>query len=220
MLAKRVRVCLVDDQPLVREWLGGLLQAQPELALGGEAGDAPMALATMLAHPPDIALIALSLPGGAALALIRNLQARIPGTATIGLAMPDEVVLVKRALQAGARGCVLKCEAADRMVEAIRHVLRGHVYTSPELRARLLERQPARRPAAPAVPLARLSRREREVFRRLGTGQTTRAIATALGVNIKTVQAYCARINERLHLAGRANLVRQAARWMEAKRTG
>jgi len=211
-----VRVYIVDDHPLVREWLANLLRAQPDFLVSGHAADAPEGLAAMLADPPDVAIVDLSLKNSSGIELIKELANQLPGTSVIVLSMHEEVSYAERALHAGARGYVTKRESTDRIVEAIRKVLGGQIYATPDLLARLAERvigRPA--PNDPEGRVALLSDREMEVFQRLGVGQPTRRIATELGVSIKTVQAYCARIKEKLDLANGAELVREAVRWTE-----
>lgn len=208
-------IFIVDDHPLVREWLGNLLRSQPGLLLSGEAEDARSALAAMLARPPDVAIVDLSLKRSSGLDLIKDLAEQLPGTQVIVLSMHDEMFYAERALRAGARGYVVKHESTERILEAVRTVQSGRVYASPELLARLAERLVGRPRELPSGSIETLSDRELEVFRRLGSGQSTRRIADELPVSIKTVQAYCARIKEKLHLADGAELVRAAVRWVE-----
>ena len=147
------------------------------------------------------------------------MRAQLPEVAVIVLSMHEEIYYAERALRAGARGYVMKRESTGRIVDAIRRVRAGHVYASEEMLARLAERMVGGRAAAsPQGPVATLSDREIEVFRRLGQGQTTRQIATDLNVSMKTIQAYCARIKEKLGLASGAELVRDAVRWIERER--
>lgn len=216
-----IRVFIVDDHPLVREWLANLLREQPDFAVTGQAAEAPEGLAAMLSEPPDVAIVDLSLKGSSGLDLIKELSSHLPGTSVIVLSMHEEVSYAERALHAGARGYVTKRESTDRIVEAIRKVLAGQIYATPDLLSRLTERMIGR-PAAsdPEGRVSLLSDRELEVFQRLGSGQPTRRIATELGVSIKTVQAYCARIKDKLDLANSAELVREAVRWNEREHCG
>lgn len=214
-MPSRTRIFLVDDHRLVREWLAALLRHQPDLILGGEADDASTALSAMLADPPDVAIVDLSLKNSSGLDLIKDLTEHLPGTQAIVLSMHDEIYYVERALRAGARGYVTKQEATERILEAIRTVQSGRVFASPPTLALLTERMVGRTAAAPAGSVETLSDRELDVFRRLGRGQTTRQVADHLKLSIKTVQAYCARIKEKLGLASGAELVREAVRWFE-----
>ncbi len=213
MMPSAVRVFIVDDHPLVREWLATTLRQHPDLDVCGQAEDSASGLATMLADPPDVAIVDLSLKTSSGLDLIKHL----PGTQIIVLSMHEELFYAERALRAGARGYVMKRESTDHVVEAIRAVQTGRIYANPQLLARLTERLMGKGQEAPAGGVELLSDRELDVFRRLGEGQATRRIAAEMHVSIKTVQAYCARIKEKLQLASGAELVREAVRWTERK---
>jgi DNA-binding NarL/FixJ family response regulator len=214
MNARPTRVFLVDDHPLVREWLANLLRAQADFEVIGQAADADTGLRAMLEDPPDIAIIDLTLKSSSGLDLIKALSTELPTVSSIVLSMHEELSYAERALRSGARGYVTKRESTERIVEAIREVLAGRVYATPELLVRLAERMVGRTPRAD-TGTDLLSEREREVFGRLGEGLTTRQIADELEVSIKTIQAYCARIKEKLGLANGAELVREAVRWTE-----
>lgn len=210
-----IRIFIVDDHPLVREWLATSLRQQPDLEVNGQAEDAASGLAGMLADPPDVAIVDLSLKTSSGLDLIKDLTEHLPGTQVIVLSMHEEVFYVERALRAGARGYVMKRESTDRMVEAIRTVQTGRLYANPQLLARLTERMVGKAQVQAPGSVEILSDRELDVFRRLGEGQSTRRIAGELHVSIKTIQAYCARIKEKLGIANGAELVREAVRWTE-----
>lgn len=215
----RARVFIVDDHPLVREWLSGILRQQPDLQVCGQAETAAAALAAMASARPDVAIVDLSLEGGGSgLDLIKDIRSRNPDTAVIVLSMHEEGTYAERALRAGARAYIMKRESTGRIVEAIRRVRSGGLYASPEILERLAERFIGGGPAAAQSPVAALSDRELEVFRRLGEGHTTRRIAADLNLSIKTVQAYSARIKEKLRLGSGAELVREAVRWSERGR--
>lgn len=209
------RVFIVDDHPLVREWLSALLRKQPDLELCGAAEDATDGLPAMLVDPPDVAIIDLSLKNTSGIELIKELAEHLPGTQAIVLSMHEEVFYVERAVRAGARGYVTKQEATDRILEAIRSVSSGRVFMNPGMLTALTFRMAGHAPDQLAGNVEALSDRELDVFRRLGRGQTTRQIAQELAISIKTVQAYAARIKEKLQLASGAELVREAVRWVE-----
>jgi len=215
----RARIFIVDDHPLVREWLGTLLRQQPDFEVCGQAEDIASALAGIVKTRPDVAIVDLSLQSGSGLDLIKDLRAQAPEVAIIVLSMHEEIYYAERALRAGARGYIMKRESTGRIVDAIRRVRAGVVYASEEMLARLAERVVGGRAASPAGgPVAALSDRELEVFRRLGEGQTTRQIAADLKVSMKTIQAYCARIKDKLGFANGTELVRDAVRWIERER--
>lgn len=211
----QTRVFIVDDHPLVREWLGNLLRLEPDIQVVGAAGDPASALDAMGPTPPDIAVVDLSLQRGSGLDLIKDLRTRLPAVKVIVLSMHEEMTDLERAFRAGASGYVMKRESTGQIVEAIRQVRAGKIFANPavlgELTARLVGRPGGR--GADAIEL--LSDRELEVFRRLGEGKSTRDIAEALGVSLKTVQTYCARIKEKLGLDDGQELARVAFHWHE-----
>jgi DNA-binding NarL/FixJ family response regulator len=212
----RKRIFLVDDHPLVREWLTQLINQQSDLTVCGEASGAPAALAALGAARADLAIVDLSLEDSAGLDLIKSLQKLTPAVPVLVLSMHDESLYAERVFRAGARGYVNKRESAQRVVEAVRRVLDGKLYVS-ERAAEILAAQTVRGhvPGQPAVE--RLSDRELEVFEKLGEGIGTRRIAEDFSVSIKTVQAYCARIKEKLNVGSATELLREAVRWHDTK---
>ena len=211
----QTRIFLVDDHPLVREWLGQLLRGEADFEVVGQAEDPEAALAAMQAAPPDIAIVDLALRTGTGLDLIKALRAQLPKVQVIVLSMHEELTQVERALRAGAVGYVMKRESTTRIVEAIRSVRGGSVYANPEVLSRLAERMVGRRSGPAAGTVDTLSDRELEVFRRMGEGHATKRIAADLGVSMKTVQEYQARIKDKLGLADASELLRTAVRWTE-----
>ncbi|MDQ6684837.1 MAG: response regulator transcription factor [Pseudomonadota bacterium] len=208
-----IRVFLVDDHPLVRDWLKSLLQMEADVVVSGEADDAGAALAAMIADPPDIAVVDLSLRRSSGLDLIKSLRGQLPEVRVLVLSMHDEIAYVERALRAGARGYVMKGESSSQIVPAIRRIHSGSIYATPDVFSRLAERLAGKPPIDVEVTVDVLSDRELEVFRRLGDGQTTRRIAEDLHVSQKTVQTYCARIKEKIGLGDSAGLNMAAIRW-------
>jgi DNA-binding NarL/FixJ family response regulator len=217
MTPPQTRIFLVDDHPLVREWLATLLRQQPDFEVCGQAEDARQAFATMEADPPDVAIVDLSLKTSSGLDLIKELSERLPETQVIVLSMHEEIFYAERAMRAGARGYVTKRESTHRIVEAIHEVQAGRLYANAELLAKLAERIVGRNQSTQVGSVETLSDRELEVFRRLGEGQASRLIAEELHLSIKTVQAYCARIKGKLGLTNAAELAREAIRWIDQK---
>jgi DNA-binding NarL/FixJ family response regulator len=213
------KVFLVDDHPLVRDWLATLINRQPDLAVCGEAESAPEARRKIETQEPDVAVVDITLDKGSGLDLIKDLRLLCPQMAIIVLSMHDESLYAERALRAGARGYVVKKETAKKILLAIREVLEGKLYVSGQLArsiaARFIE---GKKPGGSA--LQGLSDRELEVFRMIGRGMKTREIAESLHLSMKTVQVYCARIKEKLNLADATQLLREAMRWHEAAAEG
>ena len=214
MTTRHCRVFLVDDHPLVREWLANLLRAQPDFEICGQAENAPDALTALATTPADVAIVDLSLRKSSGLDLIKDLREQFPALEVIVLSMHEELFSAERALRAGARAYVTKRESTGSIVKAIREVRAGRIYASPEMLSQLAGRLIGGNPAT----VETLSDRELEVFRRLGEGQDSRQIAEELHLSIKTVQAYCTRIREKLGLTSSALLVRDAVRWVEQTR--
>jgi DNA-binding NarL/FixJ family response regulator len=211
----KIKILLVDDHPLVREGVANLINQQPDLEVCGEAGNEPQALELIGTLQPAVAVVDISLENGSGLELIKNIKAMHPAVAMLALSMHDESLYAERALRAGARGYLMKSEAAKKVIQGIRAVLAGELFVSEKIAARLAEKFVEGRTAVSASPVEQLSDRELEVFQLLGRGLGTRQIADHLHVGFKTVQAYCARIKEKLKLANATELLRAAMHWNE-----
>jgi DNA-binding NarL/FixJ family response regulator len=209
-----IKILLVDDHPLVREGLANLIHQQPDLKVCGEAAGEPEALQLIGSVQPDVAVVDLSLESGSGLELIKSIKAMHPTVAMLALSMHEESLYAERAIRAGARGYLMKREAAKKVIQGIRAVQVGQLFVSEKIAALMAERFVDGK-AMPASPVEQLSNRELEVFQLLGRGQSTRQIADHLHVGFKTVQAYCARIKEKLGLANATELLRAAMHWHE-----
>src|SRR5215467_8489798 len=137
---ERIRVFIVDDHPIVRQGLVQMLRQEVDLTVCGEAEDSQQALQAIVELQPDLVLVDLSLKGGSGLALIRALKARQSALPVLVVSMHDESLYVERVLRAGARGYIMKQEATDTMMHAIRRVLRGEIYVSDKMITKLLGR--------------------------------------------------------------------------------
>lgn len=213
----KAKIFLVDDHPLVREWLTNLIHQQDDLAVCGEADSAQEALQAISKLKPDVAIVDISLKSGSGIELIKNLKAMQPRAAVIVLSMHDEDLYAERALRAGARGYIMKRETAKKVIAAIRHVLEGKLYLSERLTTLFAERFVEVGATTVSPSVAQLSDRELEVFQLLGQGYETRQIAESLNISMKTVQAFCARIKEKLKLGSATELLREAVRWHESE---
>jgi DNA-binding NarL/FixJ family response regulator len=218
-MPQKIKILLVDDHPLVREGLVNLIRQQSDLEISGEASNEPQALELIVSAAPDVALVDISLENGSGIELIKSIKAIYPAVKTLALSMHDESLYAERALRAGARGYIMKSEAAKKIIEGIRSVLAGQLYVSEKIAAMMAEKFVDGRTAATASPIEQLSNRELEVFQLLGRGHSTRQIADHLHVGFKTVQAYHARIKEKLKLTNATELLREAMRWHENQQT-
>jgi DNA-binding NarL/FixJ family response regulator len=212
-MTRKAEVLLVDDHPLVREWLANLINQQSDLQVCAEADSAPAALEMIGMAKPDIAIVDISMEGGSGLELIKNIKAGHPGVRVIVLSMHEEALYAERALRAGARGYIMKREVTKRILQAIRCVLGGKLFLSEKMAMTMAEKFVEGRPGTPDTVIENLSDRELEVFQLLGRGLSTRRIAEELHVSVKTVQAFQARIKEKLKLSSATELLREAVRW-------
>jgi DNA-binding NarL/FixJ family response regulator len=214
-MIEKIKILLVDDHPLVREGLANLIHQQPDLEVCGEAGNEPEALELVRTAQPAVAIVDITLENGSGLELIKSIKTLHPTVTTLVLSMHDESLYAERALRAGARGYIMKREAAKQIIQGIRGVLAGQLYVSDKIIAAMNEKYVAGGAVDVSSPVELLSNRELEVFQLLGVGQNTRQISDHMHVGFKTVQAYCARIKEKLNLANANELLREAVRWQE-----
>jgi DNA-binding NarL/FixJ family response regulator len=207
----RHRVFLVDDHPIVRQGLTLLIDQEPDLVVCGEAVDAASVPDALVALAPDVVILDLSLGGRDGLDLLKLIRATAATLPVLVLSMHDESVYAVRALRAGANGYIMKQEATEKVLDAIRRIIRGEVYVSERIARRVLEQlvaRPARRASVDC-----LSDRELEVFRLIGDGRGTRDIAESLHLSIKTVESYQAHIKDKLALSGARALMQRAIEW-------
>ena len=214
--ARKRRIFLVDDHPLVREGLSNLINGQNDLVVCGEAEDSAGAMTGIAKTRPDIALVDISLKNESGLELVKNLESQFPLVALIVLSMHEEALYAERALRAGARGYVMKRESTKSVLSSIHRVLEGGVYVSERVVNSMARRFSSSSKGAESSPVERLSDRELEIFRLLGQGRTTAQIAEDLHLSLKTVQAYCARAKEKFGVGSLGELLRAAIRWEDA----
>ena len=214
--ARKRRIFLVDDHPLVREGLTNLINGQNDLVVCGEAEDSAGAITGIAKTRPDVALVDISLKNESGLELVKNLENQFPLVALIVLSMHDEALYAERALRAGAHGYVMKRESTKSVLASIRRVLEGGVYVSERVVNTMARRFSSSPNRVESPPVERLSDRELEIFRLLGQGRTTAQIAEDLHLSLKTVQAYCARAKEKFGVSSLGELLRAAIRWEDA----
>jgi DNA-binding NarL/FixJ family response regulator len=212
----KAKIFLVDDHPLVREWLSQLIQREPDLGVCGEAEDTHDALAKIGAANPDIVIADISLKTTHGLELVKDLQAQFPKLPVLVLSMHDESLYAERVLRAGAMGYITKQESTRKVLQAIRQVLGGQIYVSEKMAARMVHKLVAGRQQEHSSPVERLTDRELEVFQLIGKGQGTRKIAEELHLGIKTVESYRARIKDKLKLEDGTQLLQQAIQWVHS----
>jgi len=213
------RILVVDDHSIVRHGLAQLLQREADLIVCGEAGSYEEAVMEITQKKPDIALVDITLKDKSGLDLIRELNTLVPGIRCIVLSMHDEAEYADRALRSGARGYVMKEDADEVIVQAIRHVLNGEVYVSPVMSNRLIRQMSDHsKDKQETTGVASLTEREKEVFECLGEGFSTRKIAEKYGLSERTIEVHRANIKKKLRMDDAAQVLREAVRWVETKR--
>lgn len=204
------RVFLVDDHPVLRQGMGRLIDDQSDLMVCGEAESPPDAVRLLATAKADVVLVDLTLKGGDGLELCKQIRDRWKDLPILVVSMHDESLYAERALKAGAKGYIMKQEPQDAVMNAIRTVLKGQVYLSTAMSAKLLQSFSGPRSAADLPPLARLTDRELEIFRLIGEGQSVRAIAEKLFLSTKTVEAHKEHIKQKLNLKSSNELLQYA----------
>jgi DNA-binding NarL/FixJ family response regulator len=218
-LAAKSRVFIVDDHPIVRQGLALLINREADLAVCGDAEEAGAALQGIETQQPDIVLVDISLNGPDGLDLLKSIRGQNHRLPVLMLSMLDETMYAERALRAGANGYIMKQEATEKVLVAIRRILGGDVYVSDRVAKLMMHHFVGGAPAQGDSPVAGLTDRELEVFRLIGDGRGTRQIATELGISVKTVESYQAHIKEKLGLRNARELVQSAIQWTIREKT-
>jgi DNA-binding NarL/FixJ family response regulator len=204
----KAKVMIVDDHAIVRQGMAMLINHEPDLMACCQAEKIEQAVAANRACRHDMAIIDMSLEGASGLELVRRLQFEFPDLAILMLSMHDESIYAEMALKAGARGYVMKQEATDTLLQAMRQVLQGDLYVSDRLRSQMLKKAMGK---AAVSPLGNLSPSELEVLHLIGSGLGTAEIARQLSRSIKTIESHKANIKRKLNLESSNQLARFAA---------
>jgi DNA-binding NarL/FixJ family response regulator len=209
----KIRVLVVDDHPIVRQGLAQVINQENDMVLDSEAGGATEALECFKKAKPDIAIIDISLKGTNGLDLTKSLLAIAPEFPILVLSMHDESLYVERVLRAGARGYLMKHEATEKVVNALRKILGGDIYVSENMSEVLLQKFISGKDASKNESVENLSDRELEILQLVGRGRGTRKIAEELHVSIKTIESHYAKIKEKLNLENVNELIQYAVKW-------
>ena len=213
-------VFVVDDHPLLRQGLALLINQQQDLEVCGEAEEAQAAMQAIAKEVPDILIVDISLNGPDGLDLLKNIRASYPDLPVLILSMHDEAIYAERALRARANGYIMKHEATEKVLVAVRRILNGEVYLSDRMANKMLQQYIGGTPAAIQSRISALSDRELEVFCLIGEGRGTREIADELHLSIKTVETYQAHIKEKLSLHSGRELIQHAIQWKIDEKAG
>jgi DNA-binding NarL/FixJ family response regulator len=201
---------VVDDHPLLRQGLALMINREPDLAVCGEAEEAQAAIKAIAAKKPDILIADISLNGPDGLDLLKILRSSYPDLPVLVLSMHDESIYAERALRARANSYIMKQEATEKVLIAVRRILSGDIYLSDRMANKLLHQYITGSAVDLKSRLSTLSDRELEVFRLIGEARTTRQIAEKLHLSIKTVETYQAHIKDKLSLRSGRELVQHA----------
>ncbi len=210
---KKARILIVDDHPIVRRGLRELVQDEEDLEVCAEASDVNSALDAVSASAPDVIVVDLVLKEGHGLALIEEVHSRAPHIKMLVSSMHDEMLYAERALRCGASGYISKQESPEKIIDALRDVLRGEIYVSKQVSAQLLHRLSDGQ-SLDQDPVSRLTNRELEVFEFIGQGLSTKQIARHLQISKKTVEAHREGIKVKLNLANSLEVSRRATIWV------
>jgi DNA-binding NarL/FixJ family response regulator len=213
---KRSKIFIVDDHPIVCRGLAQLINMEKDLIVCGEADSIQMALEGMKVQMPDVVLVDLSLKDENGLDLIKDIKVRFPKVAVLAVSMYDEAFYAERVLRAGAKGYIMKQQATTQVLVAIRRILAGEVYVSDAMSSRILRKVTGEKNHKTGPAIDRLSDRELEVFRLIGTGLGTRQIAEKLSRSVKTVETYREHIKLKLDLKDSSELVQHAIQWLQS----
>jgi DNA-binding NarL/FixJ family response regulator len=211
--AQKARVFLVDDHPVVRQGLSLLIDREPDLVVCGAADGAGPALSAMENTQIDLLVLDISLEGPDGLDLLKTIRSKHSRLPVLILSMHDELIYAERAMRAGANGYIMKQEATEKVLIAIRRILQGKVYLSDRLTNAMLQQYVRGASAPNPSPLVSLTDRELEVFRLIGEGHGTRQIADELHLSVKTIESYQAHIKEKLALRNARELLQHAIEW-------
>ena len=208
-------IMIVDDHAIVLHGLKELINSESDLEVTMTADSAERALEILKEQRPDIVVTDISLPGLSGLELIKELTRLYSGLPALVLSMHDELVHGERAFRAGAKGYLVKQEAPENVIKAIRKVLAGERYLSERMQTLLAHKVRGRPANQPVSVLSSLTDREHEIFRLIGIGLGTSEIAAKLNRSVKTVEAHRANLKQKLGLRNAYELNRFAVNWTD-----
>ena len=211
------RVLLVDDHPVTRQGVAVLINQESDLVVCGEASSAPAAIELVQKENPDLAIVDITLKTTSGIELLKNMRALAPQMPVLVMSMHDESLYAERALRAGAMGYIMKHEASDKVLQAIRQVLSGELFLSDKMKEKMLHRLVHNRKEEVVFSMDTLSDREMEVFQLIGNGYSTRQIAQQLNLSVKTIDSYREHLKVKLGLKAGADLVRHAIQWVRSE---
>jgi DNA-binding NarL/FixJ family response regulator len=218
--AAKIRILVLDEQPLFRYGISAYLNSQPDMVVCGEADSIEGAVSKIAECQPELLVTELRLGAGDSLKLIKELKAKNRTLRILMYSAFEESIFAERAMRAGANGYVMKKAPKEKLTASIRHIVEGGIYVSREValsgfRRSLQRRSKNNRPPRSANTLENLSNREMHIFQLLGSGLGTRQIAQLLDVSVKTVESHRENIKHKLRLSSGVQLRDRAVKWVE-----
>ncbi|HKM05791.1 MAG TPA: response regulator transcription factor [Sphaerochaeta sp.] len=215
---RKIELIVVDDHPIFRQGLVNVIETNERYKVKGEADTIAEALSLVEANPPKLLLVDISLHHENGLELVKTIHSTKPQIFQLVISMYDEIIYASKALQAGARGYVMKQEATETLMLAIETVLNGKIYLSNAMQERLIDSYAswdAKKPEADLI--VQLSVREMQVFRMIGQGFGVSEIAEVLNLSAKTVNAYRDNIRQKLTISDAGSLRKYAIKWVQSE---
>jgi DNA-binding NarL/FixJ family response regulator len=213
-MQEKARIIIVEDHPIVRRGLKQLIEMEADLNVCAEAEDAVTALQRVKELKPNLVIIDISLKAGSGLELIKDVNALFPNMPLLVVSMHDESFYAERVISAGALGYIMKSEAYQNIMQAVRKVLAGEIYLSNEIRNRIIKKLLKGQAGSEHSLLDGLSDREAQVFQLVAEGNRTSVIAEKLNLSSSTVDTHYAHIKQKLGLKDTTELVQFAVNWL------
>ena len=210
-----IRILIVEDHPIFRMGMEEMINQEPDMQICGHAEDVSGARKLIECERPDLVIVDLSLKGSNGLDLIKEIHAHHKPMVSLVLSMHDEAMHAERCIMAGAKGYIMKQEASESVVTAIRSIMNGHIHVSSAIMSQILSTFQKQPTLASKSRLKQITDRELEIFQLIGAGHSTKEIADQLNISIKTIGTYRERIKEKLNLKNATELVRYAVIWVE-----
>ena len=221
----KIRIFVLDAQPLLRQGISAYLNSQPDMMVCGEAGSVPDARRKIAECQPQFVVTALRLGAGDSLKLIKELKTQNPGLYVLVYSAFEESVFAERAMRAGASGYVMKQAASEKLAIAVREIMKGSIYVSRELalgafRKALQRHRKDNHTLRSGNCLEELSNREMHIFQLLGSGLGTKQIAASLDLSVKTIESHRENIKHKLRLRSSGEVRERATKWVEQSLSG
>ncbi|WP_024336655.1 response regulator transcription factor [Desulfotignum balticum] len=212
-MSGKKQILIVDDHPVFCLGMTELINKEKDLRVSYSVDTADKAWDIISGSRPDLVIVDISLAESNGIDLVEDITREHPELPVLVLSMYDESMYAQRALQAGARGYVMKQKIIGRVVEAIRSVLDGNIFISPEIKEKMIQRMVSRKSGPPQFSLDVLTNRELEVFRLMGEGLDAKEIAARLHLSLKTIGTHREKIKEKYNLKHYTELVKAAVDW-------